>query len=115
MKEHAIKWLARNREAFGSSDGYPAEFHRAELFKLIGPRSKVAILSPQGQLRAGTVQIFTPGSHGAVLEANSRGGSPFLVDRRNIVWCGEAPATLKTAAQLIRKQVKAAIAGFKHS
>ena len=109
MKERVEKWLRDNREAFGSGDDYPAEFHRHDLFSLVGPRSKVAILTPQGQMKVGTVMIFTPGSHGACHEVGSSGARPFLVDAKNCIWCDSAPRRLEMARYAIRRIVRRSI------
>ncbi len=94
------KWLAKNKYAIASHNGYPAEFHQQILFSLVEPGSKVAWLAPtrpgdkEPTMLTGRVQILTRGSHAAVLVTGSNGARPAIVDARNIVWCDKAPANL---------------------
>jgi hypothetical protein len=106
LEKSVRAWLARNRAAIGSADGYPGEFHRKELFARVRPGSLVAWLLParpgdkERTLQTGRVQILTRDSHAVCLVTGSSGARPGLVDTANIVWCSGAPR----AMQLPRKE-----------
>jgi len=84
----ARRWLVQNREQFGTHDGLPGEFHREALYQSIGPRKRVVIVTPQGQLRAGRVVMNGPA--GWVLNMGGSHGTPGIATEKNTVWVSGA-------------------------
>lgn len=81
----AAVWLERNKNQFGSHDGYPGEFQRRQLFSKIGVGKAVAFLSPQGQVRTGRAVMKSKGA-GWVLNMGGAHGTPGLCDAGTVVW-----------------------------
>lgn len=96
------KWLKANKESFGSSDGYPGEFHRQQLWGMVVPQCRVAIIDSRNQVHEGKVMIKSA-SHASFLIDGSSGARPGMVDARNIIWCSNAPARIMRESQLGRK------------
>lgn len=103
-KDRAEKWLARNKAAIGSSDGYPAEFHRKWLFSLVTPGCQVAWLSLENPLDKNRIprpphRMFQMVPHPSAIDRTEQRVKPerrILTGRVQILTRGSHAAVLVT-------------------
>jgi hypothetical protein len=81
---NAQRWLVRNREQFGTTDGLPGEFHREALYQTIALGRSVVIVTTQHRLRKG--KVVMSGRAGWVLNMGGQYGTPGIATPENTVW-----------------------------
>lgn len=86
------KFLAKNKNRFGTTDGLPGEFHRKAFFSLLRPGKTAAIVTPRGSVLSGRVVMKFPGH--AVLNLGGQHGTPGVVTPANCVFATGAQSVL---------------------
>jgi hypothetical protein len=88
MPSNITRFLARNKERFGTTDGLPGEFHRKELFAQVKPGARAAFVTPHGFILSGRV-VMRFSTH-AVLNLGGRHGTPGVLTPETCVYAAGA-------------------------
>jgi hypothetical protein len=93
MSARIQAWLQKHREAFGSHDKLPSDFHREHLFNSIDIGDTVGIITAHGHIRSGTAVMRSP-RYGEpthfVLNGGGAHGTPIIADARNTIYVSGA-------------------------
>jgi hypothetical protein len=82
------RFLAKNKEIFGTRDGLPGEYHRRNLFRQARPGKQAAMVTDHGTVLVGRV-VMVFDSH-CVLNLGGRYGTPGVMTPEACVYVAGA-------------------------